>query len=167
MKARHLVIGLALALGNWSGSAHAIEMFTNFNNGMETGTRPLGIDPMGPVRFHANQHEALWPGRWQQQARCMAGPQPVEFNNQPAMPPADGCPPRRNRRRNLRNRNGSKCRTRLASRRSAPKQCNCGLNRRCRKPTAAQPPFARQAMTVIGNGGRVFCQSMREAEIGS
>ncbi len=38
--------------------AGAIEMFTNFNNGTELGTQPLGIDPMGPVRYHG------YPRRW-------------------------------------------------------------------------------------------------------
>jgi hypothetical protein len=30
----------------------AIELFTNFNNGTELGTRPYGIPEMPPVRYH-------------------------------------------------------------------------------------------------------------------
>jgi hypothetical protein len=41
-----LAIG-GLMLGNWSSSASAVEMFTNFNNGMELGFRP--------VRYHSWQ----------------------------------------------------------------------------------------------------------------
>lgn len=32
--------------------ARAIEMFTNFNNGTEFNTRPIGIDQLPPVRYH-------------------------------------------------------------------------------------------------------------------
>jgi hypothetical protein len=38
--------------------ARAIELFTNFNNGTELGTRPLDVDEMSPVRVHP------WQGRW-------------------------------------------------------------------------------------------------------
>jgi hypothetical protein len=47
-----------LTFGSLAAPAAAIEMFTNFNNGTELGTRPLGIDEMPPVRFHS------WQGRW-------------------------------------------------------------------------------------------------------
>lgn len=56
---RHALFALALALGGLASEARAIEMFTNFNNGTELGTRPLGIETMSPVRYHANPH-----GRW-------------------------------------------------------------------------------------------------------
>jgi hypothetical protein len=56
---RRAVFALALAMGCLASPAHAIEMFTNFNNGTELGTRPLGIEIMSPVRYHAYPH-----GRW-------------------------------------------------------------------------------------------------------
>ena len=49
-----LAIG-GLMLGNWSSSASAVEMFTNFNNGMELGFRPYGIPEFAPVRYHSWQ----------------------------------------------------------------------------------------------------------------
>jgi hypothetical protein len=42
-----------------SSQARAIEMFTNYNNGMELGFRPLGYPEFPPVRFHSHQ-----PQRW-------------------------------------------------------------------------------------------------------
>jgi hypothetical protein len=56
---RRALFALALAWGWLASPAHAIEMFTNFNNGTELGTRPLGIEIMSPVRYHAYPH-----GRW-------------------------------------------------------------------------------------------------------
>jgi len=44
-----------LIVGCWPASARAIEMFTNFNNGMEFNTRPIGIDQLPPVRYHCGQ----------------------------------------------------------------------------------------------------------------
>jgi hypothetical protein len=44
-----------LVVGCWPASARAIEMFTNFNNGMEFNTRPIGIDQLPPVRYHSGQ----------------------------------------------------------------------------------------------------------------
>ena len=52
-----LVVGLML--GNGSSTASAVEMFTNFNNGMELGFRPYGIPEFPPVRYHSWQ-----PQRW-------------------------------------------------------------------------------------------------------
>jgi len=56
---RSALFSLVLALGGLASHAQAIEMFTNFNNGTELGTRPLGIEIMSPVRYHAYPH-----GRW-------------------------------------------------------------------------------------------------------
>jgi hypothetical protein len=56
---RRALFALALAWGWLASPAHAIEMFTNFNNGTELGTRPLGIEIMSPVRYHAYPQ-----GRW-------------------------------------------------------------------------------------------------------
>src|SRR5258707_5049619 len=50
---------VVVAFGGVALPARAIEMFTNFNNGRELGTRPLGIEIMSPVRYHAYPH-----GRW-------------------------------------------------------------------------------------------------------
>src|SRR5258707_15870253 len=50
---------VVVAFGGVALPARAIEMFTNFNNGTELGTRPLGIEIMSPVRYHAYPH-----GRW-------------------------------------------------------------------------------------------------------
>ncbi len=49
--------GLLVAVG--ASQAKAIEMFTNFNDGMELGYRPLGVPDFAPVRFHSHQ-----PQRW-------------------------------------------------------------------------------------------------------
>jgi hypothetical protein len=52
-------IAVALfAIAVLAAPARAIELFTNFNNGTELGTRPLDVDEMSPVRVHA------WQGRW-------------------------------------------------------------------------------------------------------
>ncbi len=56
---RPALFALALAFGGLASEARAIEMFTNFNNGTELGTRPLGIEIMSPVRYHAYPQ-----GRW-------------------------------------------------------------------------------------------------------
>jgi hypothetical protein len=56
---RPVLFALVLALGGLASRAQAIEMFTNFNNGTELGTRPLGIEIMSPVRYHAYPQ-----GRW-------------------------------------------------------------------------------------------------------
>jgi hypothetical protein len=63
--------------------AYAIEMFTNFNNGTELGTRPLGIPELAPVRFHAYP---MWRGG----SPCeFQGPSsPAEPINVPAGAPA-------------------------------------------------------------------------------
>jgi len=50
-------LALAAAL---AAPAQAIEMFTNFNNGTELGTRPLGIETLSPVRYHSWQHAGRW-----------------------------------------------------------------------------------------------------------
>jgi hypothetical protein len=49
---RRLLSALILAFVGISSSANAIELFTNFNYGMELGTRPYGIPEMPPVRYH-------------------------------------------------------------------------------------------------------------------
>ena len=56
---RTALFSLVLALGCLASEARAIEMFTNFNNGTELGTRPLGIEILSPVRYHAYPQ-----GRW-------------------------------------------------------------------------------------------------------
>jgi hypothetical protein len=56
---RPALFALVLAFGGLASEARAIEMFTNFNNGTELGTRPLGIEIMSPVRYHAYPQ-----GRW-------------------------------------------------------------------------------------------------------
>ncbi len=45
-------IALFIALGGLPSPALAIEMFTNFNNGMELGTLAYGIPEMPAARFH-------------------------------------------------------------------------------------------------------------------
>ncbi|HEV2969263.1 MAG TPA: hypothetical protein VGY55_04675 [Pirellulales bacterium] len=56
---RRAIFALLLATGAFVSPAQAIEMFTNFNNGTELGTRPYGIEIMSPVRYHAYPR-----GRW-------------------------------------------------------------------------------------------------------
>jgi len=56
---RTALFSLVLALGGVASRAQAIEMFTNFNNGTELGTRPLGIEILSPVRYHGYPQ-----GRW-------------------------------------------------------------------------------------------------------
>ncbi len=75
---------VVLAFGALATPARAIEMFTNFNNGTELGTRPLGIEVLSPVRYHAYPH-----GRW------FHGPGgPCENDGvMPAPPPAQPSPP--------------------------------------------------------------------------
>ena len=53
---RHAALALILVGGAIVAPAGAIEMFTNYNNGTELGTRPLGIEVMSPVRYHAYPH---------------------------------------------------------------------------------------------------------------
>jgi hypothetical protein len=60
MKTFSILLGIVsaaagLTIGGWSSPACAIEMFTNFNNGMELGFRPLGIPEFEPVRYHSWQ----------------------------------------------------------------------------------------------------------------
>jgi hypothetical protein len=38
----------------------AVEMFTNFNNGMELGFRPYGIPEFPPVRYHSWQPQSWY-----------------------------------------------------------------------------------------------------------
>ncbi len=46
-------LAIALVAVLCSGpKVQAIEMFTNFNNGTEFNTRPIGIDQLPPVRYH-------------------------------------------------------------------------------------------------------------------
>ncbi|HEY2147721.1 MAG TPA: hypothetical protein VGH32_07270 [Pirellulales bacterium] len=52
------VAAALVTIGSLAAPARAIEMFTNFNNGTELGTRPLDVDEMSPVRVHA------WQGHW-------------------------------------------------------------------------------------------------------
>lgn len=52
------VAAALVSIGSLAAPARAIELFTNFNNGTELGTRPLDVDEMSPVRVHA------WQGRW-------------------------------------------------------------------------------------------------------
>lgn len=59
VKSLAIIIGISVAVATWSSPARAIEMFTNFNNGMELGCRPLGVADLPPVRFHSHQ-----PERW-------------------------------------------------------------------------------------------------------
>ncbi len=49
---RWLLSAFVLALIGLASPAGAIELFTNFNNGTELGTRPYGIPEMPPVRYH-------------------------------------------------------------------------------------------------------------------
>ncbi|HEV3415471.1 MAG TPA: hypothetical protein VG056_01600, partial [Pirellulales bacterium] len=56
---RRTIFAALLAIGGFVSPAQAIEMFTNFNNGTELGTRPYGIEIMSPVRYHAYPR-----GRW-------------------------------------------------------------------------------------------------------
>lgn len=54
-----ILLGTGLLMAACSSQAKAIEMFTNFNDGMELGFRPLGVPDFAPVRFHSHQ-----PQRW-------------------------------------------------------------------------------------------------------
>ncbi len=63
-------LGVLWGIGAMTTPSQAIELFTNFNNGEELGTRPIGYDPMGPVRYHAYPHR--W--RWMAQRGEVAGP---------------------------------------------------------------------------------------------
>jgi hypothetical protein len=53
-----LIVGLLL--GSWPSAASGVEMFTNFNNGMELGFRPYGIPEFPPVRYHSWQPQSWY-----------------------------------------------------------------------------------------------------------
>jgi hypothetical protein len=77
-----LTIALALLTGGLASRVEAIEMFTNFNNGTELGTRPYGIEVLSPVRYHAYPH-----GRWFQGPMPACGPS-GDVGKTPAASPA-------------------------------------------------------------------------------
>jgi len=54
-----LVVG-GLMFGGGASPASAVEMFTNFNNGMELGFRPYGIPEFPPVRYHSWQPQSWY-----------------------------------------------------------------------------------------------------------
>jgi len=95
MKTSQIVAGILLAIGGWAAPASAIEMFTNFNNGMELGNRPLGIEWMSPVRYHENQPAPLWPGRWTTRCAAETGPPPAMPQYRQETPPAEEIAPPR------------------------------------------------------------------------
>jgi len=79
------VMAAILSIGWLAAPARAIELFTNFNNGTELGTRPLDVDEMSPVRVHA------WQGRWHGPlGRCFndAGNAVPRSEYVPGQPPA-------------------------------------------------------------------------------
>ncbi len=49
---RWLLSVFVLVFAGLASPAGAIELFTNFNNGTELGTRPYGIPEMPAVRYH-------------------------------------------------------------------------------------------------------------------
>jgi hypothetical protein len=54
-----LVFG-GLIFGGGASPVSAVEMFTNFNNGMELGFRPYGIPEFPPVRYHSWQPQSWY-----------------------------------------------------------------------------------------------------------
>ena len=54
-----LLVG-GLIFGSEASPASSVEMFTNFNNGMELGFRPYGIPEFPPVRYHSWQPQAWY-----------------------------------------------------------------------------------------------------------
>jgi hypothetical protein len=65
MKARSILLGIGLivgglTIGSWPSPAGAVEMFTNFNDGMELGFRPYGIPEFAPIRYHSRQPQCWY-----------------------------------------------------------------------------------------------------------
>jgi len=87
-KTLFILVAGGLLIAGWAMPASAIEMFTNFNNGMELGTRPLGVPEFPPVRFHSWQ-----PQRWYDR-HGMCRPSEGEWRfNLPPSPPSVVPPP--------------------------------------------------------------------------
>ncbi|HEX3996954.1 MAG TPA: hypothetical protein VHX65_00205 [Pirellulales bacterium] len=55
-----LLLGIGVSVACWASAARAVELFTNFNNGMELGYRPLGYPEFPPVRFHSWQPQGWY-----------------------------------------------------------------------------------------------------------
>lgn len=90
-----LTVGGSMVVGSPS-TVYAVEMFTNFNNGMELGFRPYGIPEFPPVRYHSWQppswyerHGVCRPsGNWRFQ------PPPSAFDRgEPSPRPRSAVPP--------------------------------------------------------------------------
>ena len=85
IKTLSILLGVGLMVGALASQASAIEMFTNFNDGMEIGYRPLGYPAFPPVRFHAWQPE----GWYIRHGMC----RPSGFEQSPAPSPPNVVPP--------------------------------------------------------------------------
>ena len=93
--------------------AQAIEMFTNFNNGMEFNTRPIGIDQLPPVRYHWWQPAPGQPIFFGRRWRDCQGAETDEFQpDAPEAVPAPSARPRPASRSRLRTKPAGESRLR-------------------------------------------------------
>jgi hypothetical protein len=76
-------LGIVLSVAVLCSQARAIEMFTNFNDGMELGYRPLGVPDFAPVRFHSHQ-----PQRWYTRHGMVPPSDDMQFSPPPSPPTA-------------------------------------------------------------------------------
>ncbi len=84
-----LLVG-GLIFGSEASPASAVEMFTNFNNGMELGFRPYGIPEFPPVRYHSWQPQT-WYTRHGMVRPCGNG-QVEDYEGGPFGPPNTAVP---------------------------------------------------------------------------
>ena len=71
-----------LVFAGLASPAAAIELFTNFNNGTELGTRPYGIPELPPVRYHWWQKNYCPPPEMQPPATMPRGAAPSSMKLQ-------------------------------------------------------------------------------------